>query len=380
MNYDDNGNLILSHNEGRFYEYDDENQLTEVQRTAGLRTYKTTFKYDGKLRLRLKREYQWEANIEESSIIEQNNSGPLADPPGEGYWVLLSETRYIYDGMLVIQERDGNNTPTVTYTRGNDLSGSREGAGGIGGLLARTANSQLPSTNAHAFYHADGNGNITYLVDASQSLAASYRYDPFGNTISSSGSLATANVYRFSSKEVHTGTGLYYYGYRWYAPEVQRWPNRDPLGEPGFELLRKIGNDIDGDSDGPNLYTFVGNNPNGIIDTDGLSGTIAIPILVQPKLPNPINLAFCAGAAAGTALCLAFPDTMTKPGEWIGNLICPMSNSGERGIQGKDPNPWKGWRPNPKRPGWGTKKDPQTGKDVPKPRPPGPPPPNHPDW
>lgn len=40
----------------------------------------------------------------------------------------------VYDGMLVIQERDTNNAPLVTYTRGNDLSGSPQDAGGIGGL------------------------------------------------------------------------------------------------------------------------------------------------------------------------------------------------------------------------------------------------------
>jgi len=48
-------------------------------------------------------------------------------------------------------------------------------------------------------------------VNSSQTLAASYRYDPFGNTISSSGSLASANVYRFSSKEIHVNSGMYYY-------------------------------------------------------------------------------------------------------------------------------------------------------------------------
>src|SRR5947208_7407782 len=53
-------------------------------------------------------------------------------------WVLQSETHYLYDGNRVIQERDSSNRPTVVYTRGNDLSGSLEGAGGIGGLLART--------------------------------------------------------------------------------------------------------------------------------------------------------------------------------------------------------------------------------------------------
>jgi len=43
----------------------------------------------------------------------------------------------IYDGFRVIQERDSNSIPTVSYTRGRDLSGRLQGAGGIGGLLAR---------------------------------------------------------------------------------------------------------------------------------------------------------------------------------------------------------------------------------------------------
>ena len=47
-----------------------------------------------------------------------------------GQWVLASETRYVYDGMRVIQERTSNGVPTVAYTRGPDLSGTLEGAGG----------------------------------------------------------------------------------------------------------------------------------------------------------------------------------------------------------------------------------------------------------
>ena len=29
----------------------------------------------------------------------------------------------------------------------------------------------------------------------------------------------------------HSETGMYYYGYRYYFPELGRWPNRDPIGE-----------------------------------------------------------------------------------------------------------------------------------------------------
>src|SRR5262252_3933795 len=71
-------------------------------------------------------------------------------------------------GRCVIQERDTNNTPTVSYTRGTDLSGTMEGAGGIGGLLARSDGYSSGNWSTHNFYFADGNGNITYLVNSSQ--------------------------------------------------------------------------------------------------------------------------------------------------------------------------------------------------------------------
>src|SRR4051812_15633693 len=70
-------------------------------------------------------------------------------------WAQTNEVRYVYSGMLVIQERDANGLPTITYTRGLDLNGTMGGAGGIGGLLARTAHSNGDS----AYYHIDGNGN-----------------------------------------------------------------------------------------------------------------------------------------------------------------------------------------------------------------------------
>lgn len=93
------------------------------------------------------------------------------------------------------------------------------------------------------------------MLNSSQSMVARYRYDPFGNTISTSGSLATANTYRFSSKEIHVNSGMYYYGYRFYDPNLQRWSNRDPINENG----------------GLNLYRFAANDPLSQADTDGLS-------------------------------------------------------------------------------------------------------------
>jgi len=161
------------------------------------------------------------------------------------------------------------NTPQVSYTRGTDLSGSLEGAGGIGGLLARSHSYASGNWTNHNFYHADGNGNITYMVDTNQTMVASYRYRPFGKWLSTSGSLASANVYRFSSKEIHPQSGMYNYGYRFYDPDLQRWVNGDPFEELGFQVIRsspgKRGKSFD------NMFSFVVNNPVGEIDALGLT-------------------------------------------------------------------------------------------------------------
>jgi RHS repeat-associated protein len=237
------------------YAYDDENRLASVQTGVGSLAKLTTFVYDGLGRLR--EQLQWTNSSGGGGDVE-GGPGPLIGGGGSS-WGLSGGIHYVYDGMRVIQERDISNNPTVSYTRGSDLSGSLEGAGGIGGLLARSDGYSSGNFTDHNFYHADGSGNITYLVNSSQTLAASYRYDPYGNLISSSGTLAATNTYRFSSKEFIPSAGLYYYLYRFYDPNSQRWLNRDPIEELG----------------GINLFAFVANSPLDYADLLGLQpGTV----------------------------------------------------------------------------------------------------------
>jgi RHS repeat-associated protein len=216
--YDSNGNVTGAPN-ATGITYDDENRIIQILSTN---SYKTDFTYDARGRLRKRLESTW------------NSVG--------GGWNSATETRYVYDGMLAVQERSSANTPQTTYTRGLDLSQSLQGAGGIGGLLARSTG--YVSTNGawgtHQYYHADGNGNVTYLMATNQTLAASYRYDPFGRTITSSGASANANTYRFSSKEIHANSSFYYYGYRFYDPNSQRWLNRDPIFEQADRNLYRM--------------------------------------------------------------------------------------------------------------------------------------------
>jgi RHS repeat-associated protein len=185
-------------------------------------------------------------------------------------WVQTNEVRYVYDGNLPVQERNANNLPTVTYTRGTDLSGTLQGAGGIGGLLARTDNSKqlLSDSLATAFYHADGNGNVTCLIYTNQILAAKYLYDPFGNTLAQCGALAEANTCRFSSKEWNQNSGLYYYLYRFYDPNLQRWVNRDPIEELLAGMVNRKYLRLQAHA-GWNLYEFNYNSSIFIIDSYG---------------------------------------------------------------------------------------------------------------
>jgi RHS repeat-associated protein len=242
--YDLNGNLL---NDGtRYFSYDDENQLVSVTISNA---WRSEFVYDGKMRRRIRRELTWSS----------------------GTWLTNAVVLYVYDGNVPIQERDANNLPLVSYTRGNDLSGNMQGAGGIDGLLARTDHKLLTigDSGANAFYHADGNGNVTALVNVNQVIVAKYLYDPFGIILSQSGPLADGNLYRFSSKEFHQNSGLIYYLYRFYDPNLQRWLNRDPIEDLGFIILTghvPVRGAVD-----PNVYLFVANKPVNAIDALGLT-------------------------------------------------------------------------------------------------------------
>ena len=160
-------------------------------------------------------------------------------------------TYFVYDGWNLIAELDDSLDPIRTYTWGLDISGSLQGAGGVGGLLAIT-----DATDSKTLYPTfDGNGNVMALVDAADgSIDAVYEYDPFGRILRSTGPSADENPLRFSTKYHDQEAGLVYYGFRYLNPDIGRWINRDPLEEYG----------------GISLYGFVRNTPATSFDRLGL--------------------------------------------------------------------------------------------------------------
>ena len=163
---------------------------------------------------------------------------------------------YLYDGWNMIADYtiDDSSSPIQnSYSWGMDLSGSMQGSGGVGGLLAVTDHGS--ESTAHFFPTYDGNGNVSEYLDASGAMQAHYEYDPFGDTTVSTGDKATDFFHRFSTKPLDAETGLYYYGYRYYDPVTGRWPSRDPIEERG----------------GINLYGFAYNASVDHWDFAGLS-------------------------------------------------------------------------------------------------------------
>jgi RHS repeat-associated protein len=205
--------------------WDAENRLTST--TVNGTT--TSYQYDAQSR----RIAIWRAGLQ-----------PASSPPS---------TTFIYDSWNPIAEYGGAGLQATdlskTYTWGIDLSGSMQGAGGVGGLLA--------VTDATGSYYPtyDGNGNVSEYLDETGAIAAHYEYDPFGTTTTATGPKAPDFTHRFSTKPLDAETGLYYYGYRYYDPVTGRWPSRDPIGEEG----------------GINIYGFVGNDGVNLWDNLGLA-------------------------------------------------------------------------------------------------------------
>jgi RHS repeat-associated protein len=213
LSYDLDGNIT---NDGVFaYSWDAENRLSQISNSQ----YQITFAYDYMSR-----------RVEKVAGSTTNS--------------------FLYDSWNLISEisNQGSQIATNAYVWGLDLSGTLQGAGGIGGLLAVSKISNNSISNH--FPCADANGNITDLISTNGSLVAHYEYDPYGNLVSEISDPEISNPFKFSSKYLDAETGLYYYGFRYYKPECGRFLNRDPLEEQGSL----------------NIYSLVFNSP--IIDVD----------------------------------------------------------------------------------------------------------------
>jgi YD repeat-containing protein len=150
--YDTDGNMT-SDGASKTLVYDGENRLIEVRDASNALI--ATYTYDG-----------------QSRRVRKTTTS--AAPQG------VTDEVYLYDGWnRVVTYAVQNSTLSLQncFTWGRDLSGSLQGAGGVGGLLSSITSSPHPSVT----YHYDANGNVSEAIDNSGNIVAHYEYDAFGN-------------------------------------------------------------------------------------------------------------------------------------------------------------------------------------------------------
>jgi RHS repeat-associated protein len=264
--YDADGNLVQ---DGRWqYAWDAENRLVSMQALGGVpdaAKRRLDFVYDYTGRRVQKNVYGWSA----------------------GAYQLTSVTKFVYDGWNLIAELDGNNNPIRSYAWG----GSE--------LLLASGGGNTYQVGA------DGNGNVVSLVKASTGTSsASYEYDPFGQTLKSTGEYANQNPFGFSTKYLDQETGLIYYGHRFYNPQAGRWISKDPIGEDG----------------GSNVYGFINNDGVNRSDYLGLIEVGQIADMMHGKnwLNGEVLLRKWMSAPANSNPASGAPDTTTiRMDTWV---------------------------------------------------------------
>ena len=258
--YDPIGNFTSNRLRGAWTQFD-ANELNEYATLSTPSTSSTpsttalSYDPDGNLLTNGVWSYAYDSMNRLSAAV--SNGVAVAEYAYDAFWRRVgrraggAEHRTLYDDWNPVRESvsTGAGTAACDYHWGKDLSGSLQGAGGVGGLLAvrRADGLFLPSY--------DNLGNVVAYADVAGSVVAAYAYDAFGRTASASGPLAATFAHGFSTKPLDRETGLHYYGYRFYASGMGRWMNRDPINE----------------IDGVDLFQFISNRCGYWVDSVGLA-------------------------------------------------------------------------------------------------------------
>jgi RHS repeat-associated protein len=217
--------------------------------------------------------------------------------------VLFTKTWVWCGGTQPSEERDGDNQVTQRFF--------------AQGFQTLASPSSLPVS---FYYTKDHLGSIREVLDATGTLRARYDYDAWGQRTKLSGDLDAD--FGFTGHLHHKQTGLILTHYRAYDPRLGRWLSRDPLAEDG---------------DGPNLYSYVLNDPINGIDPFGLNtlqtpaGVSTLMQLVRAGLltkEEALGLAGSAAAAAALAQEMQNAGLMEHLDEHIQKVMdkCPTGN------------------------------------------------------
>ena len=142
------------------------------------------------------------------------------------------ETKYTLNGSAVVRETRPGTDMIFEY----DVAGRR---------------ANIVYNGVVYYYIYNLQGDVRAIVDSSLNKVVEYVYDPWGQVLSVTGSLADTlgqdNPFRYRGYYWDDETGLYYLQSRYYDPVVGRFINAD--GQLNGGLL------------GTNMFAYCNNNP-----------------------------------------------------------------------------------------------------------------------
>ena len=254
--YDDAGNLIKKGNK-----YSIEGETVTFTKTKGQSVEYYEYKYNLQNRLSTVKkneeviaEFQYDANgmriKAEEQLIEEKTSKIT-------YYV------YGYSGKVLLEESNDNSSGSkyTSYIYAFGKSFAR-----IDGVI----NTETLIEANITYFHYDNLGSTRLMTDREGKITFDQDYLPFGGDLPKVGQVEVQNDsnegHKYTGQQEVVSIGLYYYGARYYDPEIGRFITEDSyrgeLNNPQSQ----------------NLYIYVMNNPLRYVDPSGHR-----PILTDPN-------------------------------------------------------------------------------------------------
>ncbi|MBI4331763.1 MAG: RHS repeat-associated core domain-containing protein [Chloroflexi bacterium] len=168
---------------------------------------------------------------------------------------------YVYDGDgFRVKKTEGGQTVLYAgkYYEKNLSTGTVTLYYYLGDKLVAYKEIPQQGSSTLRYIHQDHLTGTSLTTDSSGNSAGSIKYKPYGETRSSTSPLP---AHKFTGQRLDD-IGLYYYGARYYDPQLSRFVSLDPI-------MSKLKN-----PQGQNRYSYVANNPLKNIDPNGLDWII----------------------------------------------------------------------------------------------------------
>lgn len=176
------------------------------------------------------------------------------------------KVKSFFSGLPTVNESSSNGN-SFSYLMGHQLMGFEDQSGNFN------------------YFVVDGLNSVRLLLNGAGTETARYEHDEFGNQLAKTGTGSSSKTY-VGGLGVHddaADTHLLYMRARYYASDLGRFINRDPIGIAG----------------GLNTFTYVSNSPTNFVDPSGYAPLTSgdVSKLVTACYREFINLGFTAEAA-----------------------------------------------------------------------------------